>query len=361
NAIGGISPIANPTQYISANNGRVWARIVNENGCLRTSEVTLIVSTTVLNITNPYKLEECDDYIDASDPNADGFDYFNLSTIDNIITQPFPSGQSYTVTYYENQNDALQEINQIPNVTNYRNITAFNQIVWVRIDSNLNNDCVGLGPYLELIVNPLPIIDLGIDFTLCLDPVTGIGSQIIDATPSVPGNYSYVWTPANPSGDSPFYDVTAAGTYTVVVTNTVTNCSETDNVTATFSSEPESVFATLITPAFAIGLSTIEVTAVGGFGVYEYSLNAIDWQSSPTFNDLPNGSYTIFVRDIQGCGLLQTEMIQTITYNNYFTPNGDGYNDTWNMYLPESYEGTIYIYDRYGKLLKQISPYGEGW
>lgn len=361
NALNGTLPISNPTQYISANNGRVWARIVNENGCFRTSEVTLIVSTTVINITEPYKLEECDDYIDALDPNADGFDYFDLSSIDNIITQPFPPGQSYTVTYYENQSDALEEINAITNVTNYRNIRAFNQILWVRIDSNLNNDCVGLGPYLELIVNPLPIIDLGLDFTLCLDPVTGIGSQIVDATPTVPGNYSYVWTPANPNGDSPLFDITAAGTYSVIVTNTITGCSETDSITATFSSEPESIYATLTTPAFSVGLSTIEVTAVGGFGVYEYSLNAIDWQSSPIFTDLPNGSYVIFVRDIQGCGLLQTEMIQTITYNNYFTPNNDGYNDTWNIYLPESYEGVIYIYDRYGKLLKQISPYDEGW
>ena len=361
NAISGTLPITNPTQYISANNGRVWARIVNENGCARTSEVNLVVSTTVINLPNPYVLEACDDYIDALDPNADGFDYFDLSSIDSAITSPFPAGQSYTVTYYETESDALQEINAIPNVTNYRNITAYNQIVWVRIDSNLNNDCVGLGPYLELIVNPLPVLDLGVNFTLCLDPITGIGSQIVDATPTVTGNYSYSWTPANPNGDSPLYDITAAGTYTVVVTNTVTGCSDTDSITATFSSEPESVFATLITPAFSIGLSTIEVTAVGGFGVYEYSLNAIDWQSSPVFVDLPNGNYSIFVRDIQGCGMLLTEIIQTITYNNYFTPNQDGYNDTWNIYLPEAYEGVIYIYDRYGKLLKQISPYGEGW
>lgn len=361
NANSGNSPITDPTQHVSANNGRVWARIVNENGCIRTSEVNLIVSTTVINLTNPYTIEECDDYIDAADPNADGFDYFDLSTIDNIITQPFPAGQSYTVTYYENQNDALQEINAILNVTNYRNITAYNQIIWVRIDSNLNNDCVGLGPYLELIVNPLPIFDLGIDFTLCLDPVTGVGLQTVDATPTVSGNYSYTWTPANPNGDSPFYDITAAGTYSVIATNTVTGCSDTDSITATFSSEPEAVFATLITPAFSIGLSTIEVTAVGGFGIYEYSLDAIDWQSSPVFVDLPNGNYSIYVRDIQGCGLLQTEIIQTITYNNYFTPNNDGYNDRWNVYLPESYEGIIYIYDRYGKLIKQISPYGEGW
>jgi gliding motility-associated-like protein len=361
NANSGTSPITNPTQYISANNGRVWARIVNENGCARTSEVNLIVSTTVINLTDPYTLYECDDYIDAADPNADGFDYFDLSSIDSAITSPFPVGQSYTVTYYERESDALQEINAIPNVTNYRNIIPYDQTIWVRIDSNLNNDCVGLGPYLKLIVNPLPVIDLGIDFTLCLDPRTGIGSQIVDATPTVPGNYSYSWTPANPNGDSPLYDITSAGTFTVVVTNNVTTCSDTDSITATFSSEPEDAFATLITPAFSIGLSTIEVTAVGGFGIYEYSLDGIDWQSSPIFMDLPNGNYSIFVRDIQGCGMLLTEIIQTITYNNYFTPNQDGYNDTWNVYLPESYEGVIHIYDRYGKLLKQISPYGEGW
>ncbi|WP_333808976.1 T9SS type B sorting domain-containing protein [Flavobacterium sp.] len=361
NALSGNSPITNPMQYISGNNGRVWARIVNENGCFRTAEVNLIVSTTVINLTNPYRLYECDDYIDATDPNGDGIDYFNLSSIDNLITQPFPAGQSYTVTYYENQNDALQEINAITDVTNYRNTTPNSQIIWVRIDSNLNNACVGLGPYLELIVNPLPIINLGIDFTLCLDPRTGLGSQIVDATPTVSGNYSYAWTPANPNGNSPLYDITAGGTYSVIVTNTVTGCTETDSITATFSSEPESVFATLITPAFSIGLSTIEVTAVGGYGIYEYSLDGIDWQSSPTFTDLPNGNYSIYVRDIQGCGLLQTQIIQTITYNNYFTPNQDGYNDTWNIYLPVSYEGVIYIYDRYGKLLKQISPYGEGW
>jgi gliding motility-associated-like protein len=41
----------------------------------------------------------------------------------------------------------------------------------------------------------------------------------------------------------------------------------------------------------------------------------------------------------------------------FFTPNGDGFND-WNIkgkYRPNSMS-TIFIFDRYGKLLKQISP-----
>ena len=112
---------------------------------------------------------------------------------------------------------------------------------------------------------------------------------------------------------------------------------------------------------YFIGLATIEAVITGGFGIYEYSLDGIDWQSSPVFSGLENGSYTIYVRDIQGCDLLPSEPIQTITFPNYFTPNGDGYNDTWIIRLPINYDAIISIYDRYGKLIKQISSIGTGW
>jgi gliding motility-associated-like protein len=230
----------------------------------------------------------------------------------------------------------------------------------VRIESNLY-ECAGLGPYLRLVVNPLPDFDLGEDLILCIDPVTGVGSQTINATPSTPGSYSYQWTPTNPLGNSGLYNVTAAGTYAVVVTNSSTGCQFTDSVNVTTSSAPASLSVVLTTPAFSSGLATIEAIATGGFGIYEYSLNAIDWQSSPIFSGLENGSYTIYARDIQGCDLLTSDAIQTITYPNYFTPNGDGYNDTWLIRLPLEYNGLITIYDRYGKVIKQISSYGAGW
>ncbi|WP_277631835.1 T9SS type B sorting domain-containing protein, partial [Avrilella dinanensis] len=36
--------------------------------------------------------------------------------------------------------------------------------------------------------------------------------------------------------------------------------------------------------------------------------------------------------------------------------------DTWNIWTLQSQpESKIYIFDRHGKLLKQISPNGEGW
>ncbi|MFN4198131.1 MAG: T9SS type B sorting domain-containing protein, partial [Flavobacterium sp.] len=51
-----------------------------------------------------------------------------------------------------------------------------------------------------------------------------------------------------------------------------------------------------------------------------------------------------------------------INYPPFFTPNQDGYNDTWNIIGGDQLvNAKIYIFDRYGKLLKQISPNGEGW
>lgn len=352
--------VTNEIIYTASNGSQVWARITNALGCSRIAQVNLIVSATTIPQTYSYTINECDDYLNASDPDNDGIDFFDLTEIEPYLFQQFPFGQSYTYSYYLNEADATAEQNPITNITNFRNTLPNNQTIWVRIESTLY-ECAGLGPFLKLVVNPLPFIDLGENFVLCIDAVTGLGSQTINATPSTPGSYSYQWTPTNPSGNSGLYNLTAAGTYAVVVTNTNTGCQFTDSVSVTTSSAPASLSVVLTTPAFSSGLATIEAIATGGFGIYEYSLNAIDWQSSPIFSGLENGSYTVYARDIQGCDLLVSDAIQTITYPNYFTPNGDGYNDTWVIRLPSEYNGLITIYDRYGKLIKQISSYGAGW
>lgn len=52
----------------------------------------------------------------------------------------------------------------------------------------------------------------------------------------------------------------------------------------------------------------------------------------------------------------------SFNYPHYFTPNGDGINDIWNINdFVKQNEAMIYIYDRYGKLLKLITPDDFGW
>ncbi|NHM00492.1 T9SS type B sorting domain-containing protein [Flavobacterium difficile] len=369
NAQNNVNRIPNETAYTSPNNGTVWARIENENNCIRVAQVNLIVSATQIPATfQKIVLEECDDFIDATDTDTDGFDYFDFSSATTTLLAQFPSSNNLIVTYYENEPDALAELNPIDTTDpdGYRNIVPNLQNIWVRIDTNINNACVGLGQYVDLRVNPLPDFNLTGLEVLCVTPGTGVGSFPINATPATPGNYSYLWTPTNPDTtagqENAVFMASANGIYKVVVTNMNTMCSKEDQTEIVVSSAPQTVQVELVSEIFASGLSTIQAVVVGGFGSYEYSLNQIDWQTSPVFTNLENDIYTIYVRDINGCGEKSSNAITTISYPNYFTPNGDGYNDTWNIKgLTPTFDAKIYIFDRYGKLLKQIDAYGNGW
>jgi gliding motility-associated-like protein len=376
-ALNNISQITNDTAFNSPNNGIVWARIENADGCFRTAQVNLIVSATQIPATfQKIVLEECDDYIDLNDPDTDGIDYFNFTGSTNsfayatiTILSPFLNSSNLTVTYYTSEAQALAEANPIDttNPDGFRNTVPNLQHIWVRIDSNINNDCVGLGQYLDLKVNPLPNFDI-IDYKLlCVQPGSGAGSFAINATPTVPGNYTYTWTPTNPNTtggqENAIFNAGTSGIYKVVVTNTATQCSKEDQTELFISSAPNSVKLELVSEIFSSGLATIQAEVIGGFGSYEFSLNQVDWQTSPIFTNLPNGVYTVYAKDVNGClPIKQSNSVTTISYPNYFTPNGDTYNDTWNISgLTPDFKAKIFIFDRYGKLIKEINPYAGGW
>jgi len=371
------SQIINDTAYNSPNNGIVWVRIENAGGCFRTAQVNLLVSATQIPATfQKIILEECDDYIDLNDPDTDGIDYFSFSattnsfaSATNSILALFANSSNLTVTYYTTEAQALAEANPIDTTDpdGFRNTVPNLQNIWVRIDSNVNNDCVGLGQYLDLKVNPLPNFNI-IDYKLlCVQPGSGAGSFAINATPIVPGNYTYSWTPTNPNSiggqESAIFNASTSGIYKVVVTNTATLCAKEDQTELFISSAPNSVNLELVSEIFSSGLATIQAEVIGGFGSYEFSINQVDWQTSPVFTNLPNGFYTVYARDINGClPIKQSNTVTTISYPNYFTPNGDTYNDTWNISgLTPEFKAKIYIFDRYGKLIKEINPYANGW
>mgnify|MGYP003529237266 FL=1 len=85
------------------------------------------------------------------------------------------------------------------------------------------------------------------------------------------------------------------------------------------------------------------------------------FQSSNFFTNVSVGEHKIVVKDSEGCGEI-IGFVNTIDYPKFFTPNGDGYNDTWNIStLGNQPNAKISIFDRYGKLIQQIRPSGAGW
>ena len=81
----------------------------------------------------------------------------------------------------------------------------------------------------------------------------------------------------------------------------------------------------------------------------EYSLNQVFWQSSPIFTNLQPGIYYVYVRDAEGCSTA-AKMAGLLGVPNFISPNGDGYNDTWEIRALEAFPNTrLQIFDRYGK------------
>ncbi|WP_435415923.1 T9SS type B sorting domain-containing protein [Polaribacter aestuariivivens] len=93
---------------------------------------------------------------------------------------------------------------------------------------------------------------------------------------------------------------------------------------------------------------------------YEYSLDGISYQNENTFNNLNGGKQTIFVKGKDGCEFYQ-ETIFIKTYPVFFSPNSDGVNDFWqlNNFPEDDYQ--IFIYNRFGRLIKQLNTRKETW
>lgn len=172
--------IANPIAYNTANT-TLWVRVENSNGCFRIAQLNVIVSATQIPSTFLRSFSVCDDYIDATNDDRDGIATFNFSSVTNdLLTTVLPSGTSYSIKYYKNEADALAEVNAEGtdlsiNPANYKNTDSpqFQQI-WVRVESTLDNSCFGVGPYVELRVEALPLANPVIDFISCDDNQDGI-------------------------------------------------------------------------------------------------------------------------------------------------------------------------------------------
>ena len=107
----------------------------------------------------------------------------------------------------------------------------------------------------------------------------------------------------------------------------------------------------------------ISATVTGGSGTYEYQLDGGAWQSNSVFQNIEGcNEHIIAARDAIGCGNIAQVSIMILEFPKFFTPNGDTFNDTWNIKcLRDNPLAKISIFDRYGKLLYQYNPSNSAW
>ncbi len=358
-----------PTSY-NTGNGSVWVRVENANLCYRVGRINISVTATNISPTFERVFRNCDDFIDSANDDNNGIATFDFSSVTADILSLLPSSSGYSIKYYRNAADAAAETDpsgnslEITDISNYRNIGYPNmQQIYVRVESDIDNACFGLGPYVRLIVDPLPPIALSGVGLIC----ENLPSQFItldaglgEADPTV---YTYEWSFGGsviPTATSYTYDVNSAGTYTVKVTSAF-GCHRTRTITVNAS---DIAHIQNIEVVDFTDVNSIAIVASGS-GDYVYSLDYADaFQELPYFYDVTPGVHDIYIKDLKGCGIVGPVSAYVLGAPAYFTPNGDGYNDTWNLKgvnADYNRNAKILIFDRYGKLLKQISPVGPGW
>lgn len=325
-----------PGNYINKSNPQtVYARLENAFGCYKTVEVTLQITNT--SITNPSPISTCD-----GDNIQDGLYHFNLDTeVTPKIITGLPSG--LTAIYYLTANNALTETNPLPNIFN--NTTANNQTIFARVVNG--PDCYDVVP-VELVVNTFDPPNFEDESAyLCK------GDQITLSVDS--GFSSYLW---NTGDTSNTILVNTVGDYSVTVKD-VNGCEKTKKFKVILS-EPAIITEAVIKDFSGTDNSVlIEFT---GAGNYEFSLDGEFFQDNPLFTGVNPGTYNAIARDKNGCGLSNSFLLYVLDYPRFFTPNGDGYNDLWFIKnLDQFPDCKIYIFDRYGKLLKQMNQNNTGW
>jgi len=103
---------------------------------------------------------------------------------------------------------------------------------------------------------------------------------------------------------------------------------------------------------------TINMAAIEN---YEFSLNGALYSDNPVLGGLVPGIYTLWIRSKDKCNQL-IDKIPVLNYPKFFTPNGDGTNDLWNVFFIYAFpDAIVNIYDRYGKLVKSYLGRESGW
>lgn len=306
------------------------------NNCESTTRLAVTIEIIfTLNATNYSKLV-CDELNDETETvNLSNFNSYLLATTGNVFS------------YYHSPNGAANEIasEEITNYANY-DLNLGIKVFYVRIVApNTCYQVVELS--LELISAPFVFIDENL--ILCE------GSQITINAGT--GFDSYLWST---NETSPSIIVTQPGNYSVTVSENhgSVSCSTTTNFTVILSNI--ATITETITTDWTVNENTLEIL-VTGVGIYEYSINGIDYQDSSIFTNLQNGEYTVYVRDKNGCGV-NSEDVYLLMHPKYFTPNGDGFNDYWQIKFSENEPNLkITIFDRQGKFITQFGPNNLGW
>jgi len=322
----GTNEITTPSAYASQAPKTVFVKITTNEGCTANAEITLQFLPALAVVPTTVK---------ACNNNNAGTGVFDLTAPD-----VYPTSTNVTKKYYPTLADLNAGTNAIANPSAYLyNQVSGSSTIYVKV--SVPGFCSNL-VQIQLSLKKTPIFDIP---TLYFCPEGSLSSYSVNIT-----NYtivSYQWT--NPAGQTisttnTITGINTVGTYSLTVTAD-NGCS----YTKTFEIKHYEV--PVITSIQFNGNNVI-IYATGSKSIL-YSIDGINWQVSNSFNNLPTGITTFYVRFADSdCIVKKDGLVLDIT--NAITPNGDGLNDHWvikDLQVFGTKMSNLKIFDRYQMLI----------
>lgn len=292
----------------------------------------------------------------------DDYDYLtiiDLNLLNDFILGP-DTASDFEITYHASEQDAEDGINL--NAGSYETTGDTTYTLYAKKTESLS-DCFSYISF-DITINIPPVFDIYDDF-LCLNSDDTVNTEydlpILD-TELDDITHSFEWfldDTLMPGETTSQLTAVTPGNYSVTATIIATTCNFTQDAVIYPSGPPKVLDVMVVTDPFSEN-HTVEITATG-FGNYVYAVNNGPWQESPVFTNLPYGINEFQIIDTNGCGIVKVEKL-LIDYMKFFTPNNDGIKDYWQIVgINGLIQPEIFIFDRHGKLLKQLSPTSKGW
>lgn len=347
-------PITNPENFQNTEqNQEIFVKVVNNNGCSETTSFRITARFVDLaNIENFYVCEDSDGIV------GDRKGLFNSEFLANSIRNQLNIPNSTLLSFYPTYLDAQTNLNEFES-----SFTNTSGKIYVKAQE-ADLSCGGIQEF-NIVVNTTPPINLQESYTICFDPSTK-PPVIVSANAF---NDRFEWRNANGTvlSTNQDFELNEVGQFSLTVYK-IENGIECSN-TKVFEvvNPPMATFDDIIVNTEDEKNNTISIT-VEGNSSYEFSLNNIDFfgdSNSYFFSNVAAGLQTIYVRDKNNCEQSIAQKVPIIGFKKYFTPNGDGNNDFWNI---KGLDKTSFkkidvkIFNRYGKLLYSIIDFDNlGW
>jgi len=311
---------------------------------------------------NPPLIAEQPLDITACDLDGNDIEPFDFTENKNRILGN-QSNSIYKVYFFETQEDAEILENNITRTSPYFG-TEETKTIYARISSG--ESCYEITSF-EIFLRKLDFeSQLEEEYTLCLDednnPLSPL--PLLD-TKLAASDYGFSWYKdvvreenriLNALDSS--YSPSTPGTYFVILENLQFGC-EFTIFTKVVSISPPTLFEVLPLSDLFSGNNAINIE-VEGNSDYLFAVDDANFNATSRFDNLEAGEHIAYVTDSKNCTVLSQPFL-VIDYPKFFTPNGDGINDTWKINgLSEIENAQILIYDRFGKLHYQFND-ERGW